>query len=277
VIRSLYVSHSALEVLLTLPSVLLWYLGLLLFPWLPSPAHDAQFVAAPTMANFYAPAIALAALVVISYLLFRRSSAAKLYLFCALWWLITTAPGPLPGIRIGVDLIYDRYQYLPSFAFCLLLADLAVRFARQSRTRRNATTVAVSALAGVYMIALWHAEPFWRDNLAMFSRCVAEVPESARYHMGLGSVLVENGDLDRGTRELAYASKLAPEDYTMHYELATLYMRVNRGDDARKELTEFYRTAFAQKSTARNITLAPIVLGPELSAPPPAPQGSYRP
>jgi hypothetical protein len=273
VIRSLLVQHSAIEILLTLPSVLIWYLGLLLFPWLAGPAHDARFVTNPTLTNFYAPTAALAALVILAYLLLRRSTHARLYLFCAIWWLIATAPAPLPGIRIGVDLIYDRYQYLPSFAFCLLLADLAIRFARDSKARRNAMTLSIAVLAAIYVVALWQVEPVWHDNVAMFSRCVAAVPESAHYHEVLGGVLAESGDVKAGTRELAYASKLSPNDYTMHYELAALYMRSNRGDDAKKELAEFYRTVFAQKSVAQTITLPTIVFGPKPSHSAPTPPG----
>jgi protein O-mannosyl-transferase len=275
VIRSLVVPHSVIEILLTLPSVLIWYLGLLLFPWLAGPAHDAHFVAAPTLTNFYMPAAALAALVIIAYLLLRRSPHARLYLFCAIWWLITTAPAPLPGIRIGVDLIYDRYQYLPSFAFCLLLADLAVRFARESKRRRNAMTAAIAALAAIYMVALWQVEPVWHDNVAMFSRCVAEVPGSAHYHQVLGGVLAESGNLETGTRELAYASKLSPDDYTMHYQLAALYMRSNRCDDAKKELAAFYRTVFAQKSAPQTITLPPIIFAPNPSTSTPTPLAKH--
>jgi hypothetical protein len=40
-------------------------------------------------------------------------------------------------MRLGQDmnLIQDRYQYLPSFAFCVMLADLAVQFAQASAVR----------------------------------------------------------------------------------------------------------------------------------------------
>src|SRR5579863_1475503 len=125
VIRSLIVQHSPKEILFTIPTVAFWYLRLLLFPWLAGPAHDAHFVTVPTLTNFYGPLTAVVMAALAGYLAFRKSQRATLYLFCAIWWVITTTPGPLPGIRIGVDLIYDRYQYLPSFAFCFLLADVA--------------------------------------------------------------------------------------------------------------------------------------------------------
>jgi len=111
----------------------------------------------------------------------------------------------------------------------------------------------------------------------MFSRAVSEVPDSAHYHQVLGSVLIQDNKLDDGASELIYASKLAPDDYTIHYQLAAAYMQMNRGEDAGKELAEFYRTVFAQKSASQNITLPPIVFGPKPSDSAPAAQRSNHP
>lgn len=277
VIRSLVVQHSPTEILLTIPGVAVWYLSLLLFPWLAGPAHEAHFVTAPSMATFYGPLAAVVLAALAGYFAFRNSSRARLYSFCAIWWVLTTVPGPLPGIRIGVDLIYDRYQYLPSFAFCLLLANMAVGFARDSVPRTRFVTAATALVVIGYAVALWHVQPVWHDDVAMFSRAVSEVPDSAHYHQVLGTVLIQDDRLDDGALELAYASRLAPEDYTIHYQLAAAYMRLHRGDDASKELAEFYRTVFAMKSASRNITLPPIVFGPKASDPAPAPQGSNHP
>src|SRR5262249_14102196 len=125
------VHQSVGRILLTLPSILLWYLKLLVEPWLAGPAHPAEFVTAPSLADFYAPIAILSGLGLAGYFVFRNRSRVSLYLFCALWWLVAIAAAPAPGIKLGTDLVFDRYDYLASFAFCLLIADLAERIARQ--------------------------------------------------------------------------------------------------------------------------------------------------
>ena len=272
VIQSVPIHSSVAEILATLPSVLLWYLGLLLLPWLAGPAHEAYFVNRPTFINFYAPCAILLLLASGGYLLFRSSPRARLYLFCAIWWLVGTAPAPLPAIRLGVDveLICDRFQYLPSFAFCLLLADMAVQCGRNSAALRRAITVTVTALAVVYAVALWRAEAVWYDDVTMFSRCVQNTPDLAHYHEVLGYRLVQQGDLKSGERELVRASTLEPINYKIHFKLALLYVGIKRDQDAHKELEAFFRTAFARKAPTPQTIASPqiAVIAPEASVAP---------
>jgi hypothetical protein len=270
VIQSVPIHSSVAEILATLPSVLLWYVGLLLLPWLAGPAHEAYFVNRPTLINFYAPCAILLLLTAGGYFLFRSSPRARLYLFCAIWWLVATAPAALPAIRLGADLIYDRFQYLPSFAFCLLLADMAVQLGRNSAALRRAITVTVTALVVVYAVALWRAEAVWYDDVTLFSRCVQNFPDLAHYHEVLGNALVLHGDLKGGERELVHASTLDPINYEIHFKLASLYVRMKRDQDAHKELEATFRTAFARKAPTPQTISSPqiAVTAPEASVAP---------
>jgi hypothetical protein len=277
VIQSVPIHSSVAEILATVPSVLLWYLGLLVLPWLAGPAHEAHFVNRPTFINFYAPSAILVLLAAGGYFQFRNSPRAKLYLFCAIWWLVNTAPAPLPAIRLGGELIHDRFQYLPSFAFCLLLADMAVQCGRNSAALRRAITVTVTALVVVYAVALWRAEAVWYDDVTMFSRCVQNFPDLPHYHEVLGDMLVQKGDLKSGERELVRASNLEPINYEIHFKLASLYVRMNRDQDAHKELEALFRTAFAQsRRLADRPTPAPrTIASPQIAVT--APEASAAP
>ena len=270
VIQSVPIHSSVAEILATVPSVLLWYLGLLLLPWLAGPAHEAHFVNTPTFINFYAPSAILLLLAAGGYLLFRSSPRARLYLFCAIWWLVGTAPAPLPAIRLGGELIHDRFQYLPSFAFCLLIADMAVQCGRNSAALRRAISVTVAALVVIYTIALWRAEAVWHDDITMFSRCAQNFPDLAHYHEVLGDMLVQQGDLKSGERELVRASTLEPINYQIHFKLASLYVRMKRDQDAHKELEALFETAFARKAPTPQTIASPqiAVTAPEASVAP---------
>jgi protein O-mannosyl-transferase len=249
IISTTPVTHGFAQIFTTIPTVLLHHLELLAFPWLAGPAHDVRFVTSPGVRDFFVPVAILALLAMTAHLAFRQSPHRRLYVFLVLWWLITLAPGLAPAMRLGQDmnLIQDRYQYLPSFAFCVMLANLAVQFAQASSVRFRATSAVAAVLTAVYVTVLWRAQPVWRDDVALFSRCVENSPDSAFYHGQLASALIDLGDLQGAVRQLRDAATLAPDEPGLHLELGFLYLRMKHSTDAARELEAYYRTAFAEK------------------------------
>ena len=259
------IHHALGQIFLTIPSVLLWYLKLLVLPWTPGPAHPETFVTAPTLANFYAPLALLVVLAVGGWIAFRNSPRARLYLFCAVWWLVGLATAPVPAIKLATALVHDRYDYLASFAFCLLLADLVVRFARASAVRKRIATAAVAALAALYAVMLWRVEPVWHDNVSLFTRCVANSPDSAKYRMSLAGALMDRGDFKGAAREATYASRLKPDDAAIHFVLAAIDMHVGQKQAAMREFKLYYNKAFNNRG---GIVITPLpVAKPNADAP----------
>jgi hypothetical protein len=245
VLKHTPIDHPLVQTLLTIPGVLLEYLKLLALPWLVGPAHDVNFVTTATSSAFYLPAAILVLFAVASYLFCRHSQHANLYLFCVIWWLLTLAP--VLNLDQIVALVGDRYEYLPSFGICLLVADLATQAARSSRARTWVLSGAGVALATVWVVILWRVQPVWHDNLAMFSRCVEMFPDSARYREGLGSVLVKQEDFTGAATQFAYASKLAPDDAGIHLTLGMMYLKIHRNAEAKREMEAYYHIVFNQK------------------------------
>ncbi len=241
------IHHKVGQILLTLPSMLLWYLKLLVLPWLAGPAHPETFVLVPTLANFYAPLALLLVLAVGGWFSFRSSPHARLYLFCAVWWLVSLGTAPAPAVKLATSLVHDRYDYLASFAFCLLLADVAVRFARGSAMRKRTAIAAVAALAALYAVMLWRVEPVWHDNMTLFSRCVANFPDSAKYRMSLAGALMDRGDFKEAARQAAYASRLKPNNASIHFVLAAIDMHIGQKQAALREFKLYYDKAFKNR------------------------------
>jgi hypothetical protein len=172
---------------MTLPTVLVYYLEIFIFPWQAGPAHDVRFVTTPGIGNFYFPTALLLVLVLVSYLAFRNSAHRALYLFCAAWWLVTLAPALHVNFRQESRLFYfhDRFEYLSSFAFCLLLANLAMR----AGFRRQGIAAASLVLAVLYGGFVWRTEHIWHDDLTLYTRCVEIVPDSPTFRTHLAMAL----------------------------------------------------------------------------------------
>ncbi len=249
VIRHTNADHSLGQLLMTVPGVLACYLEVLTIPWLAGPAHDVDFVTEPGVRTFYFPLAILVTVTALGYAAFRRSPHRKLYLFCAVWRIVTF----LPALNLEqiVALVQDRYEYLPSFGFCVFVGDWAVRVAPSSAFRARVIGATATVLIVAYLAGLWHAEPFWRDDIAMFGRCVEMAPDLPRCHAGLAGALTGRGDYNGAAHELLLESKLTPGDPAVYLSLAMIYMKLHRGTDATKELEAYYRAVFNTKKVVK--------------------------
>jgi hypothetical protein len=248
VLKHTPIDHTLAQTLLTIPGVLVEYLKLFGLPWLAGPAHDVNFVTTPASSAFYLPAATLALLAIAGYLLSRNSARRGLYLFCIIWWLVTLAP--VLSLDQIVALVGDRYEYLPSFGLCLLISDAAIRMAAPGGTRTWIISGVGGTIAVACAIILWRVQPVWHDDLTMFTRCVEMFPSSARYRQALGAVLIKQEDFAGAAEQLAYASRLAPDDAGIHLTLGMMYLKIHRDVEAKREMEAYYHIVFNQKKQA---------------------------
>ncbi len=236
-------NHSFNQIIATIPRVLVWYLKLLVIPWYAAPDHGVEFVTARHLSDFYAPLAILAAIAVAAFVL-RKSPRRNLYLFCALWWMVTLAPAL--SLNQIVSLVQDRYLYLPSFAFCVLLADWAFRLARTGAVPARTVAVLGAAVILVNAAALWRAEPIWQSDLSMWQDCVNTAPGSLRCRSALANELLKRHELEGALQQDLIAQKLAPQDPNVDLNLAAIYLGMRRANDAAKEFQAYYGKIFKQ-------------------------------
>ncbi|MGH7814601.1 MAG: glycosyltransferase family 39 protein [Candidatus Binataceae bacterium] len=217
---------SAFETLLTIPRAIAAYLAMLAIPWRTGPAHPLAIVRSVAAPEFYLPAIALAALCFAGWLAFRRDPQRRLYLFCAAWVAIGLAPA-LDLHTLGIQsAIQDRYLYLPSFGFCAIVADLAMRFARGSRRRAIAAEIAAAGTVAAFTTMLFFVQGYWHDELRLFGRAIEQFPDSALWHNRMGMALKARGDFANARREFAAAVRFDPNDGASRYDLGLADLRL---------------------------------------------------
>jgi Flp pilus assembly protein TadD len=71
--------------------------------------------------------------------------------------------------------------------------------------------------------------------LSLFTRCVADFPDSTTYRMMLSRSLEQKGDLAGATAQLSAAVQLDPESAALHHKLGAFYLRQGRKAEAQKE------------------------------------------
>lgn len=210
--------HTWREVLLTSPSVLVFYLKKLFLPIHLSTFYVNPIVPAPTLAMWLTVGALLLAAAFIVWLSIRHSPlfgiAASIIIFPLLPALL--------GIRIydQGDMTHDRYLYLPSVGLCVLFGLLAKTIWTLPKPVRVTFTTVTTALLLIFAVLTIHQQRFYKNNEAFYQRAIDLDPTNVYAIDSFGAIHLENGEWDRAMSEFRTAFQLAPNDPNAVYNLA---------------------------------------------------------
>jgi tetratricopeptide (TPR) repeat protein len=219
---------SALQSLLSLPAAIVAYLGLLALPWRAGLGHEFHLVSSASDPRFYLSLAGLLALAAAAAALLYRSRRRALYAFLLVWIVIGLAPVLNLSALVPFALIQNRYTYLSSVAFCILLADVAAEFVARGGEARNLAYAVAATLLGINLLLLWNQLGVWHDEVSLFSECIQQDPGSGVCHGRLAMALEARGDLAGARRELDSAIAIQPNDAASLYNLANLDLHAGR-------------------------------------------------
>ncbi|MCI0419552.1 MAG: tetratricopeptide repeat protein [Acidobacteria bacterium] len=130
----------------------------------------------------------------------------------AIGWVFLTLLPVLNIQGLGLNVFAERYLYIPSLGFCLLVVlwaeMLLVRLPERSRSRTAA--VLMIPVVTFYGFQVLRRIPDWKEDHVFFSRAVEASPRSASMRNSLAHVLrEERKDLDGAERESLRALEIA--------------------------------------------------------------------
>jgi len=179
-----------------LPALAAWYLRLLLTPW-PLNAYWSVQHLTPGIPTLTA---AVAAVGVVA--LARRRGAAGLA-----WTFVFLLPvlgfAPLQGAPFA-----ERFLYLPSFGWCLVIGALHARVSDAGRRRLAAG--AATALVLILAAATLARVPVWRDDATLFTDMARRSPKEDIVQHNLGAALHRAGDTAGSMAAYRRAVAMAP-------------------------------------------------------------------
>ena len=171
-------------------------------------AHSAYHVFRPfsqvDVRDWALPFILLAIFVSLIFQ-FQKKNQTELLLL-VLWFLITLSP-VLNFDAIGRNAFTERYLYIPSLGFCLLMPALVYHFFAIQRPKFSALlfVIVVTALT----ILTVGRNRVWRDNETLFTETLRVSPDAAPIHNNLGNVYYASGQLESAKRK--YSDALAAD------------------------------------------------------------------
>ncbi|MGD0886988.1 MAG: tetratricopeptide repeat protein, partial [Thermodesulfovibrionales bacterium] len=129
----------------------------------------------------------------------------------------------------------ERYLYLPSFGFVLLIA-LALSRAKAVKPGLASGLVIISlVVAVVYSAGTVSRNAVWRDDVTLFTDTVRKSPDAARVYIDLGNSLDNLNHFEDAVLAYRKAIELNPQLQSAHYNLGIAYFRKHRFEEAKKE------------------------------------------
>src|SRR5262245_42485594 len=225
---SKFVRHGIAEQLLTIPLVIWKYIGLLFLPVNLSLFHGTPLVSSPLSLRFILPLVGLIGLGVLLWRL-RKSMVAR---FAVLWLVVHL----LPVLNLGAFdpnfLVQERYVYIPSIGFSLLIGMLLLKLPLERWLpfgRRRAVQAAIMTLLCLVLAGKAFAQnTVWKDDETLFTHGAQSAPNDLMSHFVLGFFYIRQPEQqpDKVVREFERYVDLDPKNPIVLGNLATAHLQM---------------------------------------------------
>jgi len=231
-------------ILFTWPHLLMFYLCHLIWPFNLSVFYNVPYVRTPGLVPFILPLAGLAAGGFLAFLGVQRLGRTapgngRLAVFLCLWILIPFIPLlDLSVLPVG-EIAHDRYLYLPSIGFSILLA-MVLRRIRPGKLKLLGLPALQAAgvllLVLVFGISTAKQDRYWANDMKLYSRGVSRTPQNKLARTNLGNAMGEEGRY--GEALVLYREVLAhdPDFWLAIYNTGYTYYRMGRLHEAEKYL-----------------------------------------
>ena len=221
------------NVLLTIPAVFLRYTRMLFVPYPLAVVYDSKYVESSADPRFWAAALGAVAILTAAAWLVRSSTAGRRALVFAVLFLLPVLN--LRAFRPQESLLHDRYLYLPSVAFCILIAMGAGWLAARFGERERAVFASLIAVVAVSCFLLtFNQNLTWQSEAAMTENALRVTPNWPFLHNYIGAYAFEQNRY--ADAERAYNDALAadPNYYDALSNLGDIYRVQKRWPEAER-------------------------------------------
>jgi tetratricopeptide (TPR) repeat protein len=228
--------HGYGDMALTLPYVLAFYLKQLVFPLGLTGLYYTPYVTTQILGRVVLPVVIISAVAGLIYF-WARKTGDWVVAFAGCWLLVGLAPALYLRNFGNGDFVRDRYIYLPSIGFAILVAK-GLRLLPPVKARSAAAVqgLAVLVLCSAYVAASLPQQAYWDSDLLVNLRGHQLYPDNTYASIGLGRQYSLRGAYDSAITLLENAVKREPENTYGAFALAETYITAGREAEGRNAL-----------------------------------------
>ncbi|QSQ13522.1 tetratricopeptide repeat protein [Myxococcus landrumensis] len=173
----------------------------------------------------------------------------------AVWLLAPLLPIFLLQFR-GVESYAERFLYLPSVGFCLLVAVGLSWVLERWREHARALRLFVGGLVAIFAVmTLWRV-PVWHDDISLWEDSVASVPEQPLLRAYLGASYLKARRAEDALPQLEIAARAFPRNYKIQSDLAVAFALLGRFDESILQLERTLQLRPSAVVVVHNLGLA---------------------
>jgi protein O-mannosyl-transferase len=218
---------STRSMILTWPAVMALYARQLIAPFWISPYLNVHWVTALNR-DFWAPLAICIALLAGAGVLWKWSSDRRLLSALYAWILLPLLPVLYIKVFSGSEIAHDRYLYVSSVGFCILVVAI-VRAAAKRVALRIQIWKAIGAAAIVLLMTMTiSGELYWASDLLLFKHALEVAPENEAAILNLGISYAEHQRPDLAAPLLKSLYDRNPKLPTAAYNYGELLARTGQ-------------------------------------------------
>lgn len=231
-----YKVYRFTDVLLTIPLVIVKYLGLLFLPLNLSVFHQTELVRNPLSYRLIVPVIVLAGLAYGLWQL-RHNLVAR---FAILWFFINL----LPVLNLSAFdenfMVQERYVYIPSIGFSLVIALAITRFPIEQwlafGNRRTVQAAVILIIAALFTGKTWAQNETWKDDMTLWTHGAEVASDQPMASFILGHQYIKQQNPQKVIETFENYLKLKPQNLLVINNLAAAYLQNFELTNDRKSL-----------------------------------------
>ena len=198
--------------------VVIFYISLLLWPQPSRLNLDHDFVVSRSLTDPVTTLISVAVIAALLALAVLTAKREPLLSYGLLWFFGNLV---IESSVIGLELVFEHRNYLPSMFIILAMVALVIRYVKP-------TWLGIIFLCVVEILfAVWTFERnrIWMDELALYRDSAEKSPAKARPHNNFGAILLQRGRLTAAIDEFQKALRIKPDYADAHYNLGNALVK----------------------------------------------------
>ena len=240
-----YLAGNFLLTMLTMLKVYVYYIYLMVLPLNLTLFREVE--AATSIFDFK---VLISALILITIAFFAiKNYKNKVVFFSVFWFFIALIP--FSNILPLQVFMAERYLYVPSIAFSLLVSYLLVelfnfqfRIIKNENIIKHIIVVFVVLLLAFYVFSTINRNNDWKDDMTLWSKTIKTNPNSSRAHDNLGFTYERAGETEKALQEFEIAVRLQPDNFRALANLGVAYAKFgfyNKSITALEKSIEIYK------------------------------------
>jgi Tfp pilus assembly protein PilF/ABC-type tungstate transport system substrate-binding protein len=245
---------TLVERVLTEFRVVIFYISLLIWPRPSRLNLDHDFALSYSLTDPITTLLAflvILALIILAVLTARRN---PLLSFGILWFFGNLV---IESSVIGLELVFEHRNYLPSMLAIMALVALVFRYSKPVWL-----AVIPLCIAGtVFTVWTFERNRVWADEITLYQDCAAKSPAKARAQNNLGVAFIRHGRLAEAVAQFHKALALKPDYGDAHYNLGSVMARQGNLEQAIYQFKESLRLDPVDIRSLNNLGVALVLLG----------------